>query len=401
MDFELIKKLIVPAQTKIVLLVLDGLGGLPLVPGGKTELETADTPNLDSLAKRSDLGLSQPAGPGITVGSGPGHQAIFGFDPIKYEIGRGALEVLGVNFPLKPDDVAARGNFCTVDSDGIIIDRRAGRLSTTISQELAELLRSIVIDGVEFFIEPIKEHRFAFVMRGEGLRAGLTGTDPLEVGLADHPVRALNPESEQAARYLNEFVEQARHLLAEKSPANMILLRGFARLPELPQYSEYFGLNPAAIALNGMYRGVSRLVGMTVLEVPENTIRSEFDTLEKHWDEFDYFFIHVKETDTCGADGDFQGKVQVIEAVDRLLPRLLALNPDVVIITGDHSTPAVMKSHSWHPVPLLLFSKYVRPDGFAEFGERVCAHGNLGIMKAREVILLALANADRIKKYGA
>ena len=401
MDYEALKKLIVPSEAKIVLLVMDGLGGLPHEPGGKTELETAFTPHLDALAAKSDLGLSQPAGPGITVGSGPGHQAIFGYDPFQFEIGRGALEALGVDFNLRPNDVAARGNFCTVDDEGIITDRRAGRLPTDLSREMAAILLTIKVDGVEFFIEPIKEHRFAFVMRGDGLSPALSVTDPLKVGLRDLPVEALNPESEKAARSVNEFIKQARNLLADKSPANMILLRGFAQLPDLPQYPEYFGLNPAAIANNGMYKGVSRLAGMTVLDVPEDTILSEFDTLEKYWNEYDYFFIHVKNTDTCGADGDFEGKVQTIEEVDQLIPRLMALNPDVVIVSGDHSTPAVMKSHSWHPVPLLLCSKFVRPDGVTEFGERACAKGNLGIVKASDVILLALANAGRIKKYGA
>lgn len=401
MDFEFIKKLIIPGQTKIVLLVMDGLGGLPREAGGKTELETARTPNLDQLAAKSDLGLSQPAGAGITVGSGPGHQAIFGYDPIKYEIGRGALEVLGVDFKLDPKDIAARGNFCTVDQDGIIIDRRAGRLSTHISRELILLLRSIEVEGVEFFLEPIKEHRFAFVMRGEGLGSALTVTDPYKTGLKPLSIKALNPESEKSARCLNDFIAQARILLTGQDPANMILLRGFAKLPSLPQYPEYFGLNPAAIANNGMYRGVSRLVGMEVLDVPEDTIESEFETLEKYWADYDYFFIHIKKTDTYGADGDFDGKVSVIEEVDALLPRLLALDPDVVIVSGDHSTPAVMKSHSWHPVPTLIYSKFVRPDNITEFGERACARGNLGIINATDVILHALANAGRIKKYGA
>jgi 2,3-bisphosphoglycerate-independent phosphoglycerate mutase len=297
--------------------------------------------------------------------------------------------------------VAGRGNFCTLNEDGIIIDRRAGRLATEISRELIKQLRTIKVDGVEFFIEPIKEHRFAFVMRGDGLNTALTVTDPYKVGLTPLPVQALNPNSEKAAHCINEFIDQAKVLLAEKNPANMILLRGFAQLPSLPQYPEYFGLNPAAIANNGMYRGVSRLVGMTVLDVPEDTIKSEFDTLEKYWEEFDYFFIHVKKTDTFGADGNFDGKVKVIEEVDALLPRLLALNPDVVIISGDHSTPAVMKSHSWHPVPTLIYSRFVRPDDISEFGERACARGNLGIIKATDLILHALANAGRIKKYGA
>ena len=238
---ELLEKLIVPAQTKIVMLILDGLGGLPLEPGGKTELETARTPNLDALASLSALGLSQPAGPGITVGSGPGHLAIFGYDPFEFEIGRGALEALGVDFELGPDDVAARGNFCTVDANGLITDRRAGRLPTETSCQLAEILRTIKIEGVEFFIEPVKEHRFAFVMRAPGLGDTLTETDPQKTGLAALPVRALNAESEKSACFLNQFIEAARKLLANKQPANMITLRGFNKLPCLPTFSEKYG----------------------------------------------------------------------------------------------------------------------------------------------------------------
>ena len=401
MDFKFLRELIVPAKTKIVLLIMDGLGGLPLESGGKTELETARTPNLDELAGRSILGLTQPAGPGITVGSGPGHLAIFGYDPIEYEIGRGALEALGVDFDLGPDDVAARGNFCSVDENGVITDRRAGRIPTEVGCELAELLRTIKVDGVEFFIETVKEHRFAFVMRAAGLADALSETDPLKVGVPSLPVRALNRESESAARYANQFIEQARCLLADKHPANMVTLRGFAKLPCIPTYPELYGLNPAAVAINGMYRGVARLAGMKVLDVVGDTIADEFATLEKYWNEFDYFYLHVKKTDTYGEAGDFAGKVGVIEEVDALLPRLLALDPDVVIVGGDHSSPAVLKSHSWHPVPVLIYGKYVRPDGISEFGEHACARGSLGVLPAPHVIRIALANAGRITKYGA
>ena len=401
MDFEFLKKLIVPAQTKIVMLIMDGLGGLPLELGGKTELETAHTPNLDKLAELSALGLSQPAGPGITVGSGPGHLAIFGYDPIEYEIGRGALEALGVDFELCSDDVAARGNFCTVDENGLLTDRRAGRLPTKESAKLVELLGTIKVDGAEFFLRPIKEHRFAFVMRALGLSDALSGTDPLKIGVATLPVRALKREAESTAGYVNQFIGQARQALKSQSPANMVVLRGFAKLPELPKYQDVFGLNAAAIAVNGMYRGVSRLAGMTVLDVDGDMPTDEFTTLEKHWDEFDFFYIHIKKTDTYGEMGDFDGKVCVIEEVDALMPRLLALNPDVVIVGGDHSSPAVMMSHSWHPVPTLLYSKLVRPDGIAEFGERSCARGSLGVIPAKHVMPLALASAGRIKKYGA
>lgn len=402
MDLEFLHKLIVPAQTRMVLLVMDGLGGLPLEPGSKTELETARTPHLDALAAQSALGLTVPVGPGIVAGSGPGHLALFGYDPIEYEIGRGALEALGVNFELGPDDLAARGNFCTVDDNGLLTDRRAGRLPTAASRELAALLQTIRVDGAKFFVEPVKEHRFAFVLRAPGLEAALTETDPLETGVAPLPANAVRPEAEKAAYLVNCFVEQARYLLAGKSPANMILLRGFAKSPTIPQYTALFGLRAAAIAINGMYRGVARLVGMQVLDVAGDTLADEFATLEKHWQEFDFFYLHVKKTDTCGESGDFAGKVRVIEEVDRLLPRLLALEPDVVIVSGDHSSPAVLRSHSWHPVPTLLYSKYVRPEGEpVKFGERACARGSLGILPAKHILPLALANAGRIAKYGA
>jgi len=400
-SLEFLRKRIVPARTKIVLLILDGLGGLPYEPGGRTELETACTPNLDALASRSVLGLTQPAGPGITVGSGPGHLAIFGYDPIENEIGRGALEALGVDFELGPEDVAARGNFCSVDENGILTDRRAGRIPTERARELIDLLRTIKVDGVEFFVEMVKEHRFAFVMRAPGLGDSLSETDPLKTGAPTLPVHALNCDSEKSARYANQFIEQARCLLADRFPANMITLRGFAKLPHIPTYPELYGLHPAAIAINGMYRGVARLAGMEVLDVCGDTIADEFTTLEKHWNDFDFFYMHVKKTDTCGEAGDFDGKVGVIEEVDALLPRLLALQPDVVIVGGDHSSPAVLKSHSWHPVPFLIHGAYVRPDGISEFGEHACMRGSLGVIPATHVIPIALANAGRVSKYGA
>jgi 2,3-bisphosphoglycerate-independent phosphoglycerate mutase len=401
LDFNFLQKLIVPAQTKIVLIVMDGLGGLPLEPGGKTELETAHTPNLDALAAQSALGLTLPVRPGITPGSGPGHLGIFGYDPVEYEIGRGALEALGVDLELGPDDLAARGNFCSVNAAGVLTDRRAGRLPTDMSQELAQLLRTIQIDGVEFFIEPVKEHRFAFVMRGAGLGDALTDTDPQKTGVPTLAVQALAPDSEKAAWIANQFIEQVRKLLADRSPANMILLRGFGKFPALPQYRDIFGLNAAAISVNGMYRGVARLVGMQVLDVGGTGIEDEFATLEKNWNDFDFFYLHVKQTDTAGEDGDFYRKARVIEQVDALMPRLMALKPDVVIVSGDHSSPAALKFHSWHPVPTLLYGRYVRADGIAEFGERACLHGSLGILPAKDVMPIALANAGRIAKYGA
>jgi len=401
MDANFLKNLLLSAETKIVMLILDGLGGLPRQPDGMTELETAHKPNLDVLAKRAALGLTIPVAPGITPGSGPGHLALFGYDPLQHEIGRGAMEALGADFELGPDDLAARGNFCTLDADGLISDRRAGRIDTAEAQLLIDRLMTITVPDARIFIQPVKEHRFAFIIRSHDLHDALSETDPQRTGVAPLPLRALNSASEKAARLVNLFIDQARENLKPYSPANMVLLRGFAKLPVLPTFQEKYGLNAAAIAIHGMYRGVARLVGMHVLDLIGNTLDDEFDALERHWNEYDFFYLHVKKTDTCGETGDFEGKVKAIEEVDASLPRLFALKPDVIIVAGDHSSPAILKSHSWHPVPLLIFSPYVRSDGIAEFGEHSCSHGSLGTIPATQIMPLALANALRIAKYGA
>jgi 2,3-bisphosphoglycerate-independent phosphoglycerate mutase len=401
MNASLIQKLIIPAQTKIVMLIMDGLGGLPRESGGKTELETAATPNMDALAERSNLGLTIPVAPGITPGSGPGHLALFGYDPLQNEIGRGAMEALGVDFDLHPDDLAARGNFCTMDADGLITDRRAGRIDTSVNQELSKLLTAIKLEGAEVFVEPVKEHRFAFILRSPGLSDSLSETDPQKTGVPPLPVLANDSHSEKAALLVNEFIASANNVLLHRYPANGILLRGFARLPDLPKFQARYSLNPAAIAINGMYRGVARLVGMQVLDLRGTTMEDEFDTLENNWQDYDFFFLHVKKTDTCGENGDFDGKARAIEEVDTFIPRLTALAPDVIIIGGDHSSPAVLKYHSWHPVPVMIYSPYVRPDGIAEFGERACARGSLGTLPAINIMPLALANSMRLAKYGA
>jgi 2,3-bisphosphoglycerate-independent phosphoglycerate mutase len=400
-EFEFLQRLTEANDTKIVLLILDGLGGLPLTPDGLTELETAKRPNMNALARRSSLGLTIPVAPGITAGSGPGHLAIFGYDPIEHEIGRGALEALGIEFDLRPDDVAARGNFCTLASDGTIIDRRAGRLATPEAMRLAKILNTIEVEGAQIFVESVKEHRFALVLRGEGLGANVTETDPLKTGVAPVVIEGRDPASQKTAAIVSAFVIKANAVLAEESPANGILLRGFDKLPVLPTYQQVFKLNPAAIAINGMYKGVARLVGMQILPVIGSSIADEISTLEHYWNDYDFFYIHIKQTDTAGEDGDFERKVRVIEEVDALLPRITALNPDVLIISGDHSSPALLKFHSWHPVPTLLYSPHARPDGITEFGERACQRGSLGILPAKHILPIALAHAHRLAKYGA
>ncbi|MBC7240981.1 MAG: 2,3-bisphosphoglycerate-independent phosphoglycerate mutase [Anaerolineae bacterium] len=400
-SFEVLRELHVPAETKIVMLVMDGLGGLPLQAGGKTELETARTPNMDRLASEGICGLSVPVAAGITPGSGPSHLALFGYDPFRYEIGRGVLEALGIGFELGPDDLAARGNFCTVDEEGRITDRRAGRIPTEKCAELVEKLRAIRLPDVEVFVEPVKDYRFVLVLRGKGLSDKLTETDPQQVGKKPLPVTALSPDAERTAQLLNTWIAEAAKILAGERPANMLTLRGLAKNPGLPPMSEVYGLRAAAIATYPMYRGVSRLVGMTVLEVGGETLEDEVAALRRHWADFDFFYVHVKKTDSAGEDGDFQRKVEIIEHVDTLIPDIMALNPDVVIITGDHSTPALLRSHSWHPVPTILWSRVCRADAVREFGETACSQGGLGVFPATDLMPLALANAGRLTKFGA
>ncbi|MBI4787652.1 MAG: 2,3-bisphosphoglycerate-independent phosphoglycerate mutase [Chloroflexi bacterium] len=401
MEFGFLQDLVVPEQTKIAMIVMDGLGGLPLEPGGKTELESAHKPNLDALAAQSILGLADPVGPGISPGSGPGHLGIFGYDPTRFTIGRGVLEALGIDFELGPNDVAARGNFCSVDAAGSLTDRRAGRIPTELNRELVEILRTIELPGVQVFVETVKDYRFVLVLRGEGLGDALSETDPQRLGVPALPVNAQSRDSEKSAALVNEFIAQARRLLADKHPANMILLRGFAKHPAMPTYKEVFGLNAAAIAVYPMYRGLAKLLGMKTLSVPGEAISDEFTVLEKNWNDFDFFYLHVKKTDSAGEDGDFARKAHVIEELDAQLPRLLALKPDVVVVGSDHSTPALLKSHSWHPVPIMLYSRHCRADNIAEYGERACARGGLGRLRSKDLMPIALANALRLTKFGA
>ena len=403
MDFDVIKPLIIESsQEKIVLLVMDGLGGLPMEPGGKTELEAAATPNMDALAEKSMLGLHEGIRSGITPGSGPAHLSLFGYDPLKYVVGRGVLSALGIDFDLHAKDIAARGNFCTVDKEGRITDRRAGRIPTEVSERLCNLLSdNVSIPGVEVFLKPVKEYRFMLVIRGEGLRANIQETDPQDVGKKPLPARALDPDSEKAAEIVQEFVRQAEKILANESPANMFLLRGFAQLPNWPKFPEALGLKAAAIAMYPMYRGVAKLVGMDSLPAAQS-YDEEIAMLEENWNSYDFFFVHIKKTDSYGEDGDFDKKVHEIEAVDALIPRILALDPSVLIITGDHSTPCLMKKHSWHPVPVLFYAKLCRPDGITSFGERACRQGGLGMrFPAYQLMPLALAHAGRLEKFGA
>ena len=387
-------------DSKIVMLVADGLGGLPQQPGGLTELESAKTPNLDALAQRGVSGLSIPVKPGIAPGSGPGHLGLFGYDPLQYVIGRGALEATGIGFQLGPKDVAIRGNFCTLDASGKISDRRAGRISSEESAPLAVRLRAVKIPNVEVFVEPVKEHRFVVVFRGEGLGGNVHDTDPQKTGVAPLEPMAADATSSKTAQVAKEFISQATKLLAGEKKANGLTLRGFSARPNLPSYEEVYGLKAAAIAVYPMYKGLARLVGMEIVGKAQ-TLAEQIDVLEQNWNNYDFFFIHFKYTDSTGEDGNFAEKVKKTEELDASLPRINALKPTVLIVTGDHSTPSFLKSHSWHPVPTLLVSDCCRFDGNTEFGERACLQGGLGQFEAKYLMTLALSNAGRLGKYGA
>ena len=393
---EIAKEFSVSNTSKVVLIVIDGLGGLPV--NEATELEKAHIPNLDSLAKDSICGVIDPVGRGITPGSGPANLALLGYDPFKFIIERGALSAAGVGFDMQPSDVAARVNFATIDKEGKVTDRRAGRISTAKNRELCKLLEEIKLDDAEFFLITEKEHRAVVIFRGEGLSGELSGSDPQTMGIAPQPLKALSPRAEKTVKIVNSFLAKAKIQLRDSHPANMVLLRGFAKYPQLPQFNDIYKLHAASIALYPMYRGIARIIGMKILEA-EGGIAGEFQALKKNFQPYDFFYFHIKDMDSAGEDGDFDKRVKIIEEIDKQIPVLMELSPDVVAITGDHSTPAILKRHSWHSVPILIHSKWCRPDSVRQFSENACSVGGLGRFNAVEVMSLLLANALKTAKY--
>lgn len=387
----------------IIYLIMDGVGGLPHPETGKTELQTANTPNPDRLARVSSCGLLETVGPGITPGSGPGHLALFGYDPLRYRIGRGILAALGIDFELREGDVAARANFATLDQGGRVKDRRAGRISTEENRRLCEKIRREVnldFQGESFF-ETVGEHRALLVLRGENLNGDIGATDSQKTGV--HP---LDPEpiSEGAAAtagIVRDFLGRVNEVLQNEDRANMILLRGFDTFRPLPSLGKRFGLRGICIAQYPMYRGLSRLVGMEILSRPPD-MEDSFKALQNvYGDKFDFYFLHLKKTDSSGEDGDFEKRVKIIEMIDKWVPAVTDLKPDVLIVTADHSTPSTMAYHSWHPVPVCIHSPFTRADDVQTFDESSCLHGALGIRPGLHLMGLALANARRLKKFGA
>ncbi len=398
-DLPFLDEIARPTPSRILMLVVDGLGGAPHPDTRKTELETAHLPNLDALAAQSATGLTTPVLPGITPGSGPGHMALFGYDPVKYLMGRGVLEALGSGIEMAAGDVAARGNFCTIDTSGVITDRRAGRIPTAESAPLVELLDAIEAPGVDVSVYPVQDYRFVLLLRGDGLSDAITGTDPQVEGAAPLESQPLSEDARRTADAVNRFSASARDVLAGRDRANMVVMRGFSGVPDLPDFGACYRLNPAAIAAYPMYRGLAQLVGMRIVPTGGD-FDAELDTLEDVSADHDFIFLHYKPADAAGEDGDFDAKVRALEALDARIPRLLATEPDVLVVAGDHSTPAIVVGHSWHPVPLLIRSRYTRGEGVAAFSEPAFRGGSLGSLPAENVMLLAMAHAEKLNKYG-
>jgi 2,3-bisphosphoglycerate-independent phosphoglycerate mutase len=398
---ELIESLVETSDSKIVFFILDGVGGLPLGDGTQTELEAAHTPNLDQLVKRSSCGLLLPIAAGITTGSGPGHFALFGYDPVENNIGRGVLEAAGVGFQLTERDVAVRGNFATVDEEGRIIDRRAGRLSNEENRRICEKLRkNLTMTDVEVYVETIKEHRLLVVFRGDNLSGDIEDTDPQATAVPPLEPRAFSTEAQPTAALVAQFLRQVGTILSDEEKANMVTLRGFAKHKPYRTMMDRFRLRSLCLANYPMYRGVSFLVGMDIHPVSPS-LSAAIDALKQNLNDYDFFFLHAKTPDKTGEDGDFAAKVTAIEELDRLIPKIVDLQPQVLVITGDHSTPSALCSHSWHPVPVVLASQYARLDPCHRFTETECLKGALGQFPAKDLMPLALAHAGRLKKFGA
>ncbi|MGH2767560.1 MAG: 2,3-bisphosphoglycerate-independent phosphoglycerate mutase [Actinomycetota bacterium] len=397
---NLVASLATDGPGKIVLVVMDGLGGIRTAASG-SELAEARTPDLDRLAGEGSSGLHTVVAPGITPGSGAGHLALFGYDPLVYQLGRGVLSAAGVGFDLTPGDVAARVNFCTLDGSGAVVDRRAGRISDEVNRRLCRAIREHLDLGgkAEVFLETERDHRALLVLRGEGLSPKVADTDPQITGALPKDPEALVPEAGPTAALLSEALTQIRSILAGER-ANFILLRGFDSLRELPSFGDRYRLRAVGVAAYPMYLGIARLLGMASVASPP-VFAGTVDAVEQAWEAHSFFYVHYKKTDSSGEDGNFEAKVSAIEEVDAEMPRIEALGPEVICVTGDHATPSQLRAHSWHPVPFLMWGPRVGVDSVSRFDEEAARVGAFGLQSAKDLMALMLAAAGRLAKFGA
>ncbi len=400
-------QLTIESDAKLALVVLDGLGDIATAPqSNMTPLEAARTPNLDALVRDGCAqGRMTPVAPGITPGSGPGHLGLFGYDPLEFQVGRGVIEALGLGVELKAGDVCARANFCTLDADGLVTDRRAGRIPTEECERLCAILSKKVkkIGTTQVLITPGKEHRFVIIFRGAGLEGPLSDTDPGREGQPIAGARPSNSKSakqKKVAKLVADFYKAALPLLQKEARANGFLLRGIAHQPDIPLFEDRYKLKPACLAVYPMYKGLAQLVGMDKIEGPR-TIAEQFERYTAEYKNYGFFFIHFKYTDKAGEDGNFDAKRRYIEEFDAALPILLRKRPDVLAITGDHSTPCAVKGHSWHPQPVLIQSSLSGNDKLERFTETGANLGSLGVFPAKYLMRLMQANAKMFDKFGA
>ena len=404
---------------KTFFVICDGLGDRPIPKlGRKTPLEYAKTPNLDAIARRGIIGAMNTIDIGVRPGSDTAHMAIFGYDPHVYYTGRGPFETAGLRMEHKDGDICFRVNMGTVDDTLHIIDRRAGRIGDTSA--FARELNGMKIDGVEFFVKAGTGYRMGMIMRGKKLSTHITDIDPGHVGKGVRMCEATDDTSEakRTAKILNTFVSRA-HKLLKRMPvnidrqknglpqANYLLVRGAGVYPKLPRFFDKYGLRAACFAGAGLYKGIARLIGMDVVHVPgatgkpDSNIRAKVETAIKHRKDYDFFFIHFKGADSCGEDGDVEGKIAYIEKIDDAVAPLLKLKNSLVVITADHSTPCTIKSHSADDVPIVIMGDEVRDDDVHEFSERTCAKGRMGHIKGMHVMPIILDLMGIAEKFGA
>ncbi|MCK4443355.1 MAG: 2,3-bisphosphoglycerate-independent phosphoglycerate mutase [Thermoplasmata archaeon] len=408
------------AVKKILLIILDGMADRPVaVLGSKTPLQAANTPNMDWFAKNGMCGQMDPIAPGVRPGSDTSHLAILGYNPHEVYTGRGPFEAAGVGLPMEHGDIAFRCNFGTIDADGTVRDRRAGRIRKGTS-EIARDLDGMPIEGVKVIFKEATEHRAVLILRGDGLSPKVTDVDPHAVGVKYHECEALEPEAGRTAEIVNEFVERSREILADHEvnkkrlkegdfPANIILPRGSGVFPHLDSLEERFGIRSAAICGVTLIKGICRVAGMKILDVDGATGGLDTDMIAKGkaaieaLESYDFVFLNVKAPDICGHDGDPEGKVKVAERLDMMMSfiRKELRNDVIMAVTSDHSTPVSVRDHAGDSVPLIVYGKDIRVDEVSSYDEISVTKGILGRIRGSDLIHILLDQSGRAEKFGS